>query len=128
MLILCILPNTNEHDEFICCCCCFFIFNLERKLQKLRKDTNVTDQLKAHREHCVESLLRGDLTLNTSVNEDLNRLEEEFEESHRRNITRYLNPEQALNTSELVHIINHDQLDAKREQVEESHEDCTSQQ
>lgn len=88
------------------------LLRLEKKLQKLQTDTNVVDQLKARREQCMENLLRDNITLRDSVNEDLNRLEEDFEDNRRRDLARFLVPEQALNTSELIHIINHDQLEA----------------
>lgn len=92
------------------------IFNfLERKLQKLQKDASVLEQLKARREHCMENLLQGNITLHDSQSEDLQRLEEEFVESRTRDIARYLVPEQAVNNSELLHIINHDHLEVNTE-------------
>lgn len=76
------------------------------------------EQLQARREQCMEHLLQGNLSLHDSETENLERLEEDFEESHRRNLTRYLIPEQAVSSIELVHIINHDHLDKNVEQVE----------
>lgn len=92
-----------------------YVVCLEKRLKKLQKDANVVDQLAARREHCMENLLRNNITLHDSVNEDLNRLEEDFEDSRRRDLTRYLVPEQAQNSSELVHIINYDQLEARQQ-------------
>lgn len=120
MLILCLfsLFRTSNDRGFL-----WYFIILERKLQKLRKNANVVEQLQARREQCMENLLRGNLTLHDSDSENLARLEEDFEESRRRNITRYINPEQAVNSSELVHIINHDHLDKSVEQSENGQED-----
>lgn len=86
------------------------------------------DQLKSRREHCIENLLRNNISLNDSVNEDLNRLEEDFEESRRRDLTRYLVPEQAVSRAELVHIINHDQLESRQQSEPEATDNEASQQ
>lgn len=122
MLILCIF-FLSLSLSFIRLVCVRNFLILERKLQKLRKNASVVDQLQARREQCLENLLRGNLTLHDSDSENLARLEEDFEETRTRNLTRYIVPEQAVNSSELVHIINHDHLDKKVEQTENGHED-----
>lgn len=84
---------------------------IERKLSKLKNTPNYLEQLRARREHCLENLLEGNLSINDcDYSEDL-RLQEDFESNRRRELLRYIQPEQAINLGELVTIINHDHLD-----------------
>lgn len=83
---------------------------LEKKLRKLRNDSNILDQLKARREQCMEHLLQGELNLDQQFIDEALRLDEEFESNRRRDIVRHIQPEQPLNLGELIHIINHDHL------------------
>lgn len=84
---------------------------LERKLLKLKNSSTILDQLKARREHCIENLLIGNINLSDCINGDEINLNEDIESNRRRDILRYIQPEQPINLGELVTIINHDQLD-----------------
>lgn len=69
------------------------------------------EQLKARREHCIENLLEGNINLSDCTNGDEIYLDEDFESNRRRDLLRYIQPEQANNLGELVTIIQHDQLE-----------------
>lgn len=71
------------------------------------------DQLKARREHCIENLLVGNINLNDTLNDEVY-LDEDIESNRRRDILRYIQPEQPINLGELVTIIKHDHLDTER--------------
>lgn len=85
--------------------------NTEKKLSKLKSTPNYLEQLKARREHCIENLLIGNINLDDNINGDNNHLEEDFETNRRRDLLRYIQPEQPINLSELLAIVNHDYLD-----------------
>lgn len=72
--------------------------------------------MKARREHCIENLLEGNINLSDCTNGDEIYLNEDFESNRRRDILRYIQPEQAINLGELVTIIQHDQLEQEQEQ------------
>lgn len=80
------------------------------------------DQLKARREHCIENLLVGNINLNDSTNGDEIHLAEDIESNRRRDILRYIQPEQPINLGELVTIINHDYLDQDQKNSTEQDE------
>lgn len=84
---------------------------LERKLFKLKKSSNFLEELRARREHCIENLLEGNIDTSDCTNGDEFHLNEDIESNRRRDILRYIQPEQAINLGELVTIINHDYLD-----------------
>ncbi|KAG4078393.1 hypothetical protein HA402_013103 [Bradysia odoriphaga] len=91
------LPDSEEYLE-----------SLEKKLNKLKTNTSVLKQLTDRREECMEKLLNG--TIDLPTNSDL-----DFDDSSNRpvlQLVRHIIPEQALNTTELVHIIKHDHLAA----------------
>lgn len=77
------------------------------------------DQLKARREHCIENLLVGNLSLNSPDHSEELRLEEDFETNRRRELLRHIQPEQAINLGELVTIIRHDYLAQEQEQQQQ---------
>lgn len=85
---------------------------LERKLSKLKNTPNILEQLKARREHCIENLLVGNIDCTNDA--DDNHLNEDIESNRRRDLLRYIQPEQPINLGELVTIINHDQLELDR--------------
>lgn len=89
------------------------LYGKERKLSKLKNTPNILEQLKARREHCIENLLVGNIDC-TYNNADDNRLNEDLESNRRRDLLRYIQPEQPINLGELVTIIHHDQLDQDR--------------
>lgn len=72
------------------------------------------DQLKARREHCIENLLVGNINLHDTTNGDEIHLNEDIESNKRRDLLRYIQPEQPINLGELVTIINHDYLDTEQ--------------
>lgn len=88
---------------------------LERKLSKLKNTPNILEQLKARREHCIENLLVGNIDCTYNNAED-NQLNEDLESNRRRDLLRYIQPEQPINLGELVTIINHDQLEQDRKE------------
>lgn len=73
------------------------------------------DQLKARREHCIENLLVGNINLDDYNNSDNHHLDEDFETNRRRELLRYIQPEQPINLGELVTIIKHDYLDNQQD-------------
>lgn len=84
----------------------------ERKLSKLKNSSNILEQLKARREHCIENLLVGNINLNDSPDVDeILHLNEDIESNRGRDLLRYIQPEQPINLGELVTIIHHDQLE-----------------
>lgn len=83
----------------------------EKKLSKLKKSTTILEQLKARREHCIENLLVGNIDLNDCADvEEILHLDGDLETNRRRDLLRYIQPEQPINLGELVTIIHHDQL------------------
>lgn len=96
---------------------------LERKLSKLKNSSNILDQLKARREHCIENLLVGNIDLHDSTNGDEIHLDEDIESNTRRDILRYIQPEQPINLGELVTIINHDYLDSEKSEPAQQPDD-----
>lgn len=98
----------------------------ERKLSKLKKSSNFLDQLIARREHCIENLLVGNINLEDCTNAANQHLEEEFETNRRRDILRYIQPEQPNNLGESVALINHDQLEQQRDQDTAAEEDISN--
>lgn len=78
----------------------------ERKLAKLKSDPNILTQLQARREQCMEQLLLGNLNLDQ---EQLNNINDEDIEANR--LQRFIQPEQPISGTELIHIIEHDHLD-----------------
>lgn len=84
----------------------------ERKLSKLKNSSNILEQLKARREHCIENLLVGNINLNDRPDVDeILHLNEDIESNRGRDLLRYIQPEQPINLGELVTIIHHDQLE-----------------
>lgn len=100
--------------------------NSERKLFKLKKSSNYLDQLKARREHCIENLLVGNISLEDCRHANNQHLEEEFETNRRRVILRYIQPEQPKNLGEAVALINHDQLEQQRDQQTTTEKDISN--
>lgn len=90
------------------------IGSVEKRLAKLKRDTNYLDQLKARREHCFANLLVGNINLEEHT-ADNSQLRADFEASTRRELLRYFQPEQANNLAELLAIVEHDQLDVRSE-------------
>lgn len=86
----------------------------ERKLSKLKNSASYLEQLKARREYCIENLLVGNINLNDSINGDEYHLDEDIESNRRRDLLRYILPEQPISLGELVTIINHDHLDTEQ--------------
>lgn len=86
----------------------FFCVFIERKLNRLKSSTGVLQQLSSRREHCLESLLRGSITLPTDADFGLNHLS--AEPGRAEQLIRHIIPEQAIHPVELVHIIDYDQL------------------
>lgn len=89
--------------------CFYLLFVTERKLDKLKSGTDILQQLSARREHCLESLLRGSITLDTDAELGLDSLTSETGRAHQ--IIRHIIPERAIHPIELVHIIDHDHLE-----------------
>lgn len=88
----------------------------EKKLNKLKTNSSVLEQLTERREACMENLLRGTIELPSDT--DLNL--DSSETSHNQ-LVRHIIPEQAINSAELLHIIKHDQLATETtEDVEQS--------
>lgn len=86
-----------------------FILNLsERKLKKLKSGSDILQELSARREHCLENLLRGSISLQTDADLGLDELSAETGRAEQ--IIRHIIPERAIHPIELVHIINYDQL------------------
>lgn len=85
----------------------------------MKQDPNILNQLQARREQCLENLLSGKLVLDPAEQDAACRLDEEFEDTKRRDLVRYLAPAQPINLGELVHIINHDHLDEEKHQSTE---------
>lgn len=89
----------------------------EKKLSKLKNSTNFLEQLKARREHCIENLLVGNINLtDCSDADEIFHLNEDIESNRRRDLLRYIQPEQPINSGELVTIIHHDQLEQQQQQ------------
>lgn len=82
------------------------------------------EQLKARREHCIENLLVGNIDC-TYNNADDNHLNEDLESNRRRDLLRYIQPEQPINLGELVTIIHHDQLEQDRKENQSSDDEAT---
>lgn len=99
-----------------------FFAVLEKRLLKLKKDPNILNQLKARREQCLEHLLSGKLVLDPAERDETFHLEEDFEENRRRDFVRYISPAQPNNLGELVHIINHDQLNVETHSIDDTNE------
>lgn len=94
--------------------CSFFW--AERKLTKLKGKSSFLNELKARREHCIELLLENKIDLREANDEET--FVEEFEASTTRDIVRFLQPEQAIRSDELHHLVDHDQLSATTVQDE----------
>lgn len=94
----------------------FFMFLLllltERKLAKIKNDTNILNQLKARHEQCIELLLQEKITLNHETGVDELTIEE-TENRTRRDIIRFIQPEQPIRLDELHHLVDHDHLESK---------------
>lgn len=80
----------------------------ERKLAKLKTDSNILNQLKARHEQCIELLLQEKITLSEEIVDELE--SEESENSTRRDIIRFIQPEQPVRSDELHHLVDHDHL------------------
>lgn len=76
----------------------------EKKLNKLKSNSSVLQQLTERRQACMENLLNGTIELEADTGLDLE------DSSRTSNIVRHIIPEQAINSTELVHIIKHDHL------------------
>lgn len=79
------------------------------------------EQLKARREHCIENLLVGNIDCTNDA--DDNYLNEDLESNRRRDLLRYIQPEQPINLGELVTIIHHDQLEQEQKHSTDEEED-----
>jgi hypothetical protein len=84
---------------------------LERRLQKIRKDNGILQQLTQKREECLAHLLNGDTgRLNSDYDLELNAQVNSIENGVVLDLIRTMRPEQPLSMGEIVHIIEHDQL------------------
>lgn len=93
-----------------------YLFRLENKLKKIKKNSGVLSQLKEKRNECINNLLNNSTTLTTDKDIEL----EESIESNK--IISHLLPAQPHIKSEIVHLINHDQLDQQKQEDEEETE------
>lgn len=89
--------------------------NVEQKLEKLKSAESVLNQLVSRREHCLESLLRGSITLPTDADFGLSHLDGDTENGRTDELIRRIIPERAINPVELVQLINYDQLQPQLE-------------
>lgn len=98
------LPDSDEYLQ-----------NLEKKLKKLKSNQKILDQLKSKREDCMSNLLR-DNSVNIT-NDEVLELETPIQSSVQ-DICRHFCPEQPLSVGEIVHIIQHDQLEKVEDDLE----------
>lgn len=102
----------------------------EKKLSKLRTNTDVLSQLTARREQCLEHLLSGAITLPTDSELGIDLEAAENTDTRPLSgtgiIVRSLLPEQAVNAGELVHIIKYDQLEQQLNSATDSNIIITS--
>ena len=83
-----------------------YLESLERKLRKIKKNSTVLQQLVEKREACMQRLLNDNNFAHNSES-DLE-LEKPIERSE---FVRFIRPEQAQSVAEIVHLVNHDQLE-----------------
>lgn len=89
---------------------------VERKLQKIQKESKLIDALGEKRQQCLRSLLQEDIGEHQSTTFTNNNELLEFEtpiansESTVQGIYRHLQPVQPLSIGEIVHILKYDQL------------------
>lgn len=93
------------------------VISLESRLKKIRKDPSVLQQLKEKREECLNNLLNTSYSLRSEQDFEL-------EESVKSNeIIRHLLPAQAQTLGEIAHLIQHDQLDQQKQEVDEANQE-----
>uniref|UniRef100_A0A2M4CGY6 Uncharacterized protein n=1 Tax=Anopheles darlingi TaxID=43151 RepID=A0A2M4CGY6_ANODA len=95
-----------------------YLAALEKRLDRLKHNPSVLQQLADRREACMRSLLTGSVTLRSE--EEL-ALDEPVVNSE---LLRFIQPVQALSQAEIVRLVQHDQLqqEADEELLEESRE------
>ncbi|XP_073817868.1 uncharacterized protein [Musca autumnalis] len=92
-----------------------YLKGLERKLDKLKKNSKLVDALSEKREDCLRSLIQSDLSGNNSNNDLLLELEASLNtDSAVHNLYRQIQPVQAVTVGETVHIVKYDQLEEQR--------------
>lgn len=87
----------------------------ESRLNKIKKEPSVLQQLKEKREECFNNLLNNSLSIRTEEDFEL----EESVNTHE--IIRHLIPAQAQSIGEIAHLIKHDTLDHQKQEDEEEH-------
>ncbi|XP_075147364.1 uncharacterized protein LOC142221491 [Haematobia irritans] len=102
-----------------------YLKSLERKLDKLKKNSKLVDALSEKRNDCLRSLIESDLSANSGRNNDL-LLELEASvgntDSAIQNLYRQIQPVQPVTVGETVHIVKYDQLEEQRLEADESGE------
>ncbi|KAL9894584.1 uncharacterized protein LOC119644215 [Glossina fuscipes] len=100
-----------------------YIQSLERKLEKLKKDSKLVDALSEKREDCWRSLLRSEVNRSSS-NGVLIELEERVSDSNSaiQSLYRQIQPIQPITVGETVHILKFEQLEQQQRLEDESTE------
>ncbi|XP_058975146.1 uncharacterized protein LOC131801093 [Musca domestica] len=92
-----------------------YLKGLERKLDKLKKNSKLVEALSEKRSDCLRSLIQGDLSGSNSNNDLLLELEASINsDSAVHNLYRQIQPVQAVTVGETVHIVKYDQLEEQR--------------
>lgn len=84
----------------------------ESRLNKIKKDPSVLQQLKEKREECFNNLLNNSISIRTEKDFEL----EESVNTHE--IIRHIIPAQAQSIGEIAHLIKHDTLDHQKQEDE----------
>ncbi|XP_061387159.1 uncharacterized protein LOC133322127 [Musca vetustissima] len=92
-----------------------YLKGLERKLDKLKKNSKLVEALSEKRDDCLRSLIQSDLSGNNSNNDLMLELEASINsDSAVHNLYRQIQPVQAVTVGETVHIVKYDQLEEQR--------------
>jgi hypothetical protein len=88
------------------------------RLNKIKKNSNILQQLKEKREEHINNLLNNSTGTGINCDKDL-QLEEAIEPNK---VISYLIPQQAQNVGEVANLIKHDYLDLQNEEIKAEEE------
>ncbi|XP_055590255.1 uncharacterized protein LOC129742380 [Uranotaenia lowii] len=93
-----------------------YLATLESRLKRLKTNPSVLQQLAERREACMQHLLNDSTA---PIGNDLSLYLELDEPVNNREILRLIRPEQPLSVAEVVHLVNHDQLERQQQEQQD---------
>lgn len=93
-----------------------YLATLEKRLNRVKTNPTVLQQLVERREAFMQSLLGGSTTLRSEADLELEEPVNNIE------LLRFIRPEQALSQAEIVQLVQHDQLQLEADECDEGRE------